>query len=125
MKEIIEHHCCRLCGGTDLVEVFNLGDQYVNDFVESEKVKSGVIAPLVLMFCEGCTLLQLKHTAPQELLYSGFYWYRSGVTKTMRDALKNVASSATKRLWRLKRQMMSPTSRAFNSSPTVTTRRTR
>jgi len=28
--------------------------------------------------------LYLRHSAPQELLYSRYYWYRSGVTDTMR-----------------------------------------
>lgn len=51
-------------------------------------------APLDLVICQECSLIQLKHTAPQELLYSRFYWYRSGVTQTMRDALRDVALAA-------------------------------
>jgi cyclopropane fatty-acyl-phospholipid synthase-like methyltransferase len=39
-------------------------------------------------------LVQLRHTAPQELLYSRHYWYRSGVTDTMRAHLRDVAASA-------------------------------
>ena len=35
-------------------------------------------------------MLQLSHSAPQELMYKKFYWYRSGVTQTMRDALYNI-----------------------------------
>ncbi|MEK0326938.1 MAG: methyltransferase domain-containing protein, partial [Nitrosopumilus sp.] len=40
-----------------------------------------------------CGLVQLRDSAPQELLYSGRYWYRSGVTKTMRDALRDITQS--------------------------------
>jgi len=39
----------------------------------------------------------LKHTAPQELLYTGFYWYKSGVTETMIKALKEIAGIAEQR----------------------------
>ncbi len=40
--------------------------------------------------CEQCSLVQLKHTAPQELLYARFYWYKSGVTDTMKKALRDI-----------------------------------
>jgi len=70
--------------------VFSLGDQYINDFVPPERIGKGLKAPLELVMCGNCSLLQLRHTAPQELLYSGFYWYRSGVTATMRRALLDI-----------------------------------
>ena len=88
--EVIRHTKCRLCGSEDLVEVFSLGDQYVNDFVTQDKVGKGLKAPLDLVLCSKCSLLQLRHTAPQELLYSRYYWYRSGVTDTMRRALRDI-----------------------------------
>nr|PZN24201.1 MAG: hypothetical protein DIU78_12555 [Pseudomonadota bacterium] len=90
MPPVIEHHACRLCGSPELRPVFSLGTQYVNDFVPKERIGTGVKAPLDLVLCNRCSLLQLKHTAPQELLYSRFYWYRSGVTDTMRRALRNI-----------------------------------
>ena len=46
--------------------------------------------------CSNCDLTQLRHTAPQELLYSGFYWYRSGVTDTMKAALKEIVEEVYK-----------------------------
>lgn len=88
--EIVRHTKCRLCGSEKIVEVFSLGDQYVNDFVPREKIGKGLKAPLDLVLCRNCSLLQLRHTAPQELLYSRFYWYRSGVTDTMRRALRDI-----------------------------------
>ena len=83
---------CRLCGGVALSDVFSLGEQYVNDFVPKEKVGKGLKAPLDLVMCDKCSLLQLRHTAPQELLYSRYYWYRSGVTDTMRRALREITA---------------------------------
>ena len=73
--------------------MLSLGQQYINDFVPADRINQGIRAPLDLVQCESCSLIQLRHTAPQELLYSRHYWYRSGVTATMRAALHDVASS--------------------------------
>ncbi len=83
---------CRLCGSADLHDVFSVGNQYINDFVPKERIGQGLQAPLDLVACRNCSLLQLRHTAPQELLYARHYWYRSGVTDTMRRALRNITA---------------------------------
>lgn len=72
--------------------------QYVSNFVKDKGDKDGPApkAPIELVLCENCSLLQLRHTAPQELLYSRFYWYHSGITRTMRDALKEIAETAAR-----------------------------
>ncbi|MDA2932963.1 class I SAM-dependent methyltransferase [Acidobacteria bacterium AH-259-D05] len=88
--EIIKRNTCRLCGSVNLQDVFSLGEQYINDFVPPEKIGKGRKAPLDLVLCAKCSLLQLRHTAPQEILYSRYYWYRSGVTDTMRRALRDI-----------------------------------
>jgi SAM-dependent methyltransferase len=83
---------CRLCGASKLSDIFSLGDQYINDFVPKEKIGKGLRAPLDLVMCDDCSLLQLRHTAPQELLYTRHYWYKSGVTATMRNALEEITN---------------------------------
>ncbi len=88
--ETIKRTTCRLCGANQLEPVFSIGEQYINDFVPLDRVGKGLKAPLELVTCGQCSLLQLLHTAPQELLYSRYYWYRSGVTDTMRVALRNI-----------------------------------
>lgn len=88
--ETITRKTCRLCGSDDLSDVFSLGEQYINDFVPLDKIGKGIRAPLDLILCGKCKLLQLRHTAPQELLYSRYYWYRSGVTHTMQIALRDI-----------------------------------
>jgi NDP-4-keto-2,6-dideoxyhexose 3-C-methyltransferase len=88
--EVVRHLRCRLCGSERLVDLFSLGNQYINDFVPKDRIGKGLQAPLDLVLCPDCSLLQLRHTAPQELLYSRFYWYRSGVTDTMRRALRDI-----------------------------------
>ena len=90
-KITVEHQSCRLCGFDELEEIFNIGNQYINDFVTEEMIGHGQRAPLELVHCQRCDLTQLKHTAPQELLYSRQYWYRSGVTNTMQRELSNIA----------------------------------
>ena len=58
----------------------------------------GIKSPLNLLYCKNCTLIQLSHIAPQELMYRRFYWYKSGVTKIMKDALKNIYSESLKHI---------------------------
>jgi cyclopropane fatty-acyl-phospholipid synthase-like methyltransferase len=90
--KIITRKTCRLCASDNLTDVFSLGEQFINNFVTEEEIGKGLIAPLELIMCHSCKLLQLRHTAPQELLYSRYYWYRSGVTTTMRKALRDITN---------------------------------
>lgn len=86
---------CRLCGSKKLSRIFSLGNLFVSTFVKSKK-DSFVKAPLELVFCEKCKLLQLKHTAPQELMYSRHYWYRSGIQPVIKNDLRDIARLAQK-----------------------------
>ncbi|MCP4912759.1 MAG: class I SAM-dependent methyltransferase [Oligoflexia bacterium] len=81
---------CRSCHNPDLELIKDMGMHYVSNFPEKENHEEFPHAPLVLVFCPHCKLLQLEHTAPQELLYRQFYWYRSGVTQSMKDALRDI-----------------------------------
>lgn len=71
--------------------VLSLGDQYVSDFVTSSGEHPK--APLELVKCLNCGLVQLKHTIPRNSLYR-YYWYRSGISGTMRDALADITLKA-------------------------------
>ena len=78
-------------------KLFYLGNFFVSNFVNKKNIKKGNIrCPLNLLYCSNCSLIQLSHIAPQELMYRGFYWYKSGVTKTMRDGLKDLYLSSLK-----------------------------
>ena len=81
---------CRLCKNPKLKQIHNFGNHFVSNFVNRASIKKGVKAPLNLVYCNNCQLLQLEHTAPQEIMYKKFYWYKSGVTKTMREGLKEL-----------------------------------
>ncbi len=99
MKKLINKKVknCLLCKNKKLKKLFNLGNFYVSNFVSKNNIKKGNIkCPLSLYMCKRCSLIQLSHIAPQELMYRRFYWYRSGVTKTMRDGLKDIFYSSQK-----------------------------
>jgi NDP-4-keto-2,6-dideoxyhexose 3-C-methyltransferase len=87
---------CRLCKSVNLKKIYNFGNFFVSNFVTKKEIHKGIRAPLNLVHCKKCDLLQLSHSAPQEIMYKKFYWYRSSVTKLMRDALKNVFKSSIK-----------------------------
>lgn len=90
---------CLLCSNKKLKQIFYLGNFYVSNFVSKKNITQGNIkCPLNLLYCKKCTLIQLSHIAPQELMYRRFYWYKSGVTKTMRDGLKELYLSSLKHI---------------------------
>ncbi|MBI2048859.1 MAG: methyltransferase domain-containing protein [Candidatus Liptonbacteria bacterium] len=97
MPKIITRKTCRLCGENKLKKVLNLGNLYVSTFV-SKRSESGGKAPLELLLCENkkCNLLQLRHTAPQEFMYTLHYWYRSGIQQVIVDDLKDIAQKTQK-----------------------------
>lgn len=92
-QEIITRSTCRVCGSSALEDLFSLGDIYVSTFVASE-TDPGIKAPLDLILCKVCSLVQLRHTAPQELMYSKHYWYRSGLNPVITQDLKEVTEVA-------------------------------
>lgn len=95
--KIITRKTCRLCGGNKLKHVLNLGKLYVSDFVNKNQ-RGGIKAPLELIICKNpqCGLLQLKHTAPQEIMYARHYWYQSGFSPVITSDLKEISGVAQK-----------------------------
>ena len=87
---------CRLCFSNELKKIHSFGNLYVSNFVSKNNINKGIKAPLNLVYCKKCKLLQLEHSAPQEIMYKRFYWYRSGVTSTMKIALKDIYLSVKK-----------------------------
>ena len=93
MAEVIrEINGCRLCGSAKLENLLFLGNQYVSDFVTSTGANPR--APLELVRCKSCGLVQLKHTFSRASLYY-HYWYKSGISPTMRRALEELVRRAS------------------------------
>ncbi len=85
---------CRSCNSNNLRKVLSLGKLYISDFVTSRQ--KGTKEPLDLVVCRKCSLVQLKHTAVDpEKLYRN-YWYKSGMNKTMINALSDIANKVEK-----------------------------
>jgi hypothetical protein len=82
--------CCRACQG-QIEPLFSLGDQYIVDFpfLGEPQVK----APLELVKCHSCQLVQLAHTLRQDRLFKKF-WYQSGISTTMVSSLKQIVDEA-------------------------------
>lgn len=70
-----------------------MGNQYVSDFVTAGGRSPR--SPLDLVRCRECELVQLDHTFPRDSLYRR-YWYKSGISESMRDALKDIVVQACK-----------------------------
>jgi 2-polyprenyl-3-methyl-5-hydroxy-6-metoxy-1,4-benzoquinol methylase len=87
----IERQTSRISDGR-LVELFSLGDLYLSDFVDAPDLDVEKV-PLTLALDRKSGLLQLKHTASFDKMYTE-YWYRSSVNKTMVEELKGIARKA-------------------------------
>ena len=72
---------CRACHSTALVEFLDLGKQYLSDFREDDSKPPKY--PLVVVICEDCKLVQLKHTTPQKEMYHDNYGFKSGVNESI------------------------------------------
>jgi NDP-4-keto-2,6-dideoxyhexose 3-C-methyltransferase len=86
---------CRACG-TKLPTkpIFSLGDMPVVDFPATADTPA-FITPLHLLRCPACELVQLQHTVDPDRMFRNFH-YRSGVTESMRKALKSIVRDTWK-----------------------------
>ena len=81
---------CRICAGKDFAPVLDLGEQYIANAFHHGNDAPTLKAPLKLIRCPTCGLVQLAHSIKRDLMYRS-YWYRSGVNQTMRSHLKEIA----------------------------------
>ena len=96
MNPVVENiHACRICGCTNLTEVFALPHQPLSGkFTASGDVP---LADLTLVRCDdvhGCGLVQLKEVFDPDVLYGVGYGYRSGLNESMVEHLRSVAMEA-------------------------------
>ncbi len=95
-KELSE---CIACGGSNLRNLFDLGEQpLANSYHEGHEVQEKY--PLGLNHCTDCHHLQLTHVVNPSLLFDD-YLYVSGTTKTLHDYFKwfSAFASAKYRDW--------------------------
>jgi hypothetical protein len=85
VKQITE---CRSCKSDQLAVVFDIGELKINAFTSTPNTDVGS-APLTLVHCGQCDLIQLTHTVREEDLYKN-YWYLSRLNKKIVDNLKSI-----------------------------------
>ena len=80
---------CRICENPNLIDVLNIGEQIITSRFPLYGDFSTPTTPIVLSLCSNCSLVQLKYSTNASELYEHEYGYRSGISNTMRDHLKN------------------------------------
>jgi SAM-dependent methyltransferase len=87
---------CRSCNSKNLVNILSLGNQFLSDFVKTNRKPKAF--PLTIILCKKCFLVQLDYNAPQKYLYTERYGYRSGINQTMQDELKEIVQKALRKV---------------------------
>lgn len=85
--------CCRSCGSTRLRSFLNLGTTPLADRLMTDAQLDDVelVAPLEVVFCEECSLVQITETVSPEVLFCQNYPYFSSVSKAL---MKHFGDSA-------------------------------
>lgn len=93
---ITEWKVCRACGSPNLESVLNLGNLCLSTFLDKNDPPPPR-APLELVICGTCDLVQLRHSVEADQLFRK-YWYRSGINEAMRAELADIVEQAQRRV---------------------------
>ncbi len=84
---------CRICGNKELIEILNLGSQYLTGIFPNKKSSKLEKYPLILVKCHGdknvCHLVQLKHNQDYKKMFGPNYGYQSSLNKSMVNHLES------------------------------------
>ncbi len=83
---------CRSCGSSNLTTILDLGEQHLSDFRDDDQKTPKY--PLDVVFCDGCKLVQLRHTTPSSEMYHERYGFKSGVSDSIKADLKDLVRDA-------------------------------
>ena len=75
LPKTIKINACRLCKNKKMIKIFSYGNVFVSNFVEKKNIKKGIKAPLDLIYCKKCKLLQLNHSAYLVTIFQ--FWLHS------------------------------------------------
>jgi SAM-dependent methyltransferase len=90
---------CRVCDANGLEPVIDLGLQpWCNGFLKADEVGHEPKYPLRVVYCEKCSTVQLDVTVKKEIMF-GDHTYLSGVTKSLSNHFKGVASEVDTRFF--------------------------
>jgi NDP-4-keto-2,6-dideoxyhexose 3-C-methyltransferase len=88
---------CRICRSRDLVPVIDLGRQALTGRFPDKTEPDPPSAPLVVVRCTHCGLVQLRYSVDTGELFAQDYGYRSGINATMRNHLAGIAARVAER----------------------------
>jgi NDP-4-keto-2,6-dideoxyhexose 3-C-methyltransferase len=88
---------CRICRSRDLVPVIDLGRQALTGRFPAKTEPDPPSAPLVVVRCTHCGLVQLRYSVDAGELFAEDYGYRSGINATMRDHLAAIVARVVER----------------------------
>ena len=85
MQDHVRKTTCRVCEGTDLVQIIDLGSTPpANAYISTEDLnKEEKTFPLVLYFCRTCSLAQLLDVVHPEILFKGYHFVTSASTPSV------------------------------------------
>ncbi len=85
MADTIFH--CRACAGLNTIPILSFGRTPLADglLTREELAAPAITAPLDLVFCPDCSLVQITETVPPEILFCRSYPYFSSVSKSLRE----------------------------------------
>jgi hypothetical protein len=92
---------CRICNSSNIELILDFGDLALTG-VFLEDGSQVLKAPLRLVRCESCGLVQLAHTYSLDALYTDSYGYESHLNQSMRNHLKSKAQLLQKKYLRNK-----------------------
>lgn len=87
---------CRLGCGSGLVSLFDLGNMSLTGVFPKSRDEPVLEAPLAVILCSGCGLVQLRDTVAPGDMYVESYGYRSGLNPSMEQHLREKARGLEK-----------------------------
>jgi SAM-dependent methyltransferase len=82
---------CRVCGSARLNHVFSMGNMPLANALRLDPRAENDKYPLTLLFCEDCSLVQIREDVDKEVLFSKDYVYYSSQSKTMVESSRILA----------------------------------
>lgn len=98
LAPVREIDACRICRSADLLPVIDLGLQALTGRFPQADEPDPPSAPLILVRCPDCGLVQLKHSVATAEMFGDNYGYRSGINATMRAHLSGIATRLSQRI---------------------------
>jgi NDP-4-keto-2,6-dideoxyhexose 3-C-methyltransferase len=89
---------CRICGTDQFRELFDLGQLHSCGVFPRQDEADPPAAPLNLIQCVACGLVQLSHDFAGDDLFRSTYGYRSGLNESMVRHLDQLVSDAQRRV---------------------------